>query len=220
MSTALELPQSMQHDAPSLVEWARGLTIATSEQFTDAGERLQGIKALQKEIADHFGPMKTKTHAAWKEICAKEREMLDPLFEAESLTKKAIGTYQSEQEKARREEQRRLQAEADERARRDREALEAKAAKAKKPETQQKYAEAAQAVVAPVVRVEPTLPKVASIQTREVWTYEVHNEALVPSEFRQIDHKKLASYARAMKQSANVPGVRFFTEQQIASKGR
>jgi hypothetical protein len=58
---------------PAQVAEANALVISTQEQYAGAGEFLKGVKALQKEIEDHHGPMKKKARAAWQEIVDRER---------------------------------------------------------------------------------------------------------------------------------------------------
>lgn len=48
---------------------------------------------------------------------------------------------------------------------------------------------------------------------QERWTFEVVNAAEVPREFLIVDEGKLQKYAVAMKETASVAGVRFFTKR-------
>lgn len=53
----------------------------------------QGVKALIKEVTDTFGPIKQKTHSAWKEAVAQEKKHLDPLEAADKSLKDKMGQY-------------------------------------------------------------------------------------------------------------------------------
>jgi hypothetical protein len=216
----VQTPADVEAELPALTAWARDLKVTTADEFTSAGEQLKGIKGAMKRVVDFFRPTKQAQDEAKRRILEAERKLLDPLTEAETLAKRAMLSFQQAEQKRADDERRRLQAEADERARREREALEKKAAAAKKPETKEKYIEAAAAVApAPVVHVATVAPKVAGVATKKVWTFQITDAALVPRDFLTIDEKKLGQYARAMKEGANVAGVRFYAEESLSSKG-
>lgn len=213
----------------SQLEWARTLAIATPDDYTEAAEALKGIKSLTKEIESCFGPLKQKASEAHKSIVAEEKKQLAPLVEAESLCKRKMLGYQDEQRRIAEAEQRRLQAIADEKARKEREALEAKAAAAKKPETQAKYAEAAAAVApAPVVYVPTAAPKIAGTSIRRTWKAAVVDHAAFfkfvceskRDDLIMVNDKAIDSYAKSMGERASMPGVKFTEVSTLASGGR
>jgi len=202
------------------VTWANSLAITTDADFTDAAEQLKGIKSLQKEIEASYGPLKQKASEAHKAIVAEEKRQLAPLVKAEAVCKSLMLTYQQAEQRKAEGQRRRLQAEADEKARREREALEKKAAAAKKPETQQKYQEQAAQVMAPVVAVAPSVPKVSGISTKKIWKARIVDEAKIPRAYLMVDTVKLDRYARAMGSQASVEGVVFYQEDSMAAGGR
>lgn len=217
---AVQTPADLEQEVSPLVAWAKGLKVTTPDECAAAGDRLKAIKGAMTRVVAFFKPMKQKADETKKAILDAEKKLAEPLQEAEGLAKRAIIAFQNaEQEKAR-AEQRRLQAEADERARREQEALLKKAQAAKKPETQQRYQEAAAAVTAPVVAVAPSVPKVSGITTKLVWRAKVIDAAKVPREYLMVDEKKLDGYAKAMKEGAKVEGVQFYTESILSASGR
>jgi hypothetical protein len=218
MGVELALPEQLKTEPPALLQQARALTVSSGDQYTEAAMFLKRIKGASKSITDFFRPLKQSAEDHKKQLLAAERTLTDPLTTAETLTKRAMLVYDEAERKRAQEEQRRLQAEADERARREREALERKAELAKKPETQQRYQEAAACVcAAPVIHVEAPVPRIAGISTRTIWKAKVTDPLKVPREFLMVDEKKLDQYARAMKEGASVPGVEFYAEQSLAS---
>jgi hypothetical protein len=53
--------------------------------------------------------------------------------------------------------------------------------------------------------------EVKAVQSfRRRWTFEIVDESEVPRDFCVVDTVRLGRYATAMKDSAKVPGVRFF----------
>lgn len=212
-------PADLEAEVPAIVSWARGLRINDAESFTEAGEGLKRIKGAHKRAEEFFNPLLASTYEAHKAALSAKKKITGPLTEAESMAKRAMLSYQlAERQKAEIERQK-LQAIADEQARRDREALEKKAAAAKKPETKQRYAEAATAVLAPVVHVQTEAPAVSGISTVKRWTFRVTDAASVPREFLVVDEKKLGAYARAMREGATCAGVEFFAEENLSSRG-
>jgi hypothetical protein len=147
---------------------------------------------------------------------AKEKSYTDRLDAVERKIKSAVLVYDRAQEEIRRAEQRRLQAEADERARRERERLEKEAARLKTPELKEERLAQAQAIVAPVVEVAQIAPKVEGVSTRKTWKARVIDAGQVPREFMTVNETALNAYARATKGKMPVAGVEFYEEESLA----
>lgn len=73
-------------------------------------------------------------------------------------------------------------------------------------------------VIAP--KVEAWIPQIAGQHNKTIWRARVVNAALIPREYLMVDEAKLANYAKAMKETANVPGVDFYTEISKSSSSR
>ena len=70
-------------------------------------------------------------------------------------------------------------------------------------------------VVAPVIDREP--PKVAGVATREVWKFEITDPARVPDQYKVVDEARVRKVVQALKADANIPGVRVYSERQLAA---
>lgn len=219
-------PDDLQAEVPAVLQWAKDLAIATAQEYQEAADRLKGIKALSRRIADFFSPMKRAADQAKKALLDREREYAAPLAQAETLAKNAMLVYQRREQEKADAERRRLQAEADEKARRERERLEKLAEQSKKPETKAKYQEAAAEVApAPVVHVENAAPKVTGVSVRRTWKATiidpvaffaaVHDQKR--DDFIQPNDKAIENYAKAMGERAAFPGIRFFQQESLAS---
>lgn len=219
--------ETIRAEVAPVVARATALQVRTPDDYSGAAEFLKAIKAAQKRVADHFGPMKTAAHAAWKKITMTEAEAVAPLNDAERTVKGRMLTYQAEQERIRQAEQRKLQAEADERARREREALEAKAAKMKTEAKREEYLERAQEVAAPVVTVAAVVPVVTGQAIRTTWKARLISiETLtgIPAgdvrlSLIAFDQSAANRLAVATKGAVAVRGVEWYTEQSLASRG-
>lgn len=80
--------------------------------------------------------------------------------------------------------------------------------------------EAAQAIAAPVVHVPTAAPKISGLATRQAWTYEIVDESLIPRDYLIPNERTIGAIARAMKEKASIPGIRFYATESVASASR
>jgi hypothetical protein len=66
------------------------------------------------------------------------------------------------------------------------------------------------------VVVQQDIPKVAGLGFTTAWCHEITDESLIPftHEFYTLDTKKVAARVNALKQHANIPGVRVWSEER------
>jgi hypothetical protein len=141
---------------------------------------------------------------------------LEYLDKAEAVIKKAILGFEQDQEKKRVEEEKRLKDLADKEAERQRKLLEKKAEKAEEKGDAGKAEDLRQQateVVAPVARVESTVPKIAGMATVTVWKYRVTDERLIPREYLSVNEVMLGQVAKATKGTLKIPGVEVYSEE-------
>ena len=207
---------SLKTEATGMMQWANGLTVSTQETANDAMQRLSVIKGMRKKVVDWFAPMKSAAAAAHKAIVAREKEITDVADQAEQVVKVKVMSWQQAERAKAESEQRRLQAEADERARIERARLAKEAAKLKTPELREGRLEAAAAVVAPVVTVAAPVASAAGTSVRKTWRAVLVSKDLLANagtataaSLLIFDQKAADAFARATKGSVPVPGVRF-----------
>ncbi len=190
------------------------LNASLKEVNNQAKEQSQPLLDLELEIKRSIGAYTTEQERLRREeqrradeIARKERERLAADARAAEIAARAKA-----------EEQRKA-AEAAAAAGRAAEAakLAARAAATEaKAEARVTAIEAqAAAVVAPVIQRAP--PKVAGIVTREVWKFEVTDPKLVPREYCSVDESKIRGVVQSLKGDASIPGVRIYSDKQIAS---
>lgn len=80
---------------------AEGLVVADDQQYTEAGEFGVMLKQKMAEVTEFFAPMKKAAHDAHKQVCDREKQMLAPLKNAESILKKSMGDYALKKERER-----------------------------------------------------------------------------------------------------------------------
>ncbi len=62
------------------------------------------------------------------------------------------------------------------------------------------------------------IPQAEGLQYRQLWTFEIENESLIPREFLIPDVRALKALATAQKERASVPGVKFISQTSVVSR--
>lgn len=202
-----------------LESWAQGLVVKTEGEYVHAVETLKLAKGYRQKVVDFFAPMKKRAYDAWKGVCATEAQFTTRLDGIEKTAKAALIAYQRREEEKRLAEQRRLQAEADERARKEAERLAARAEKAEqsgKAEKAEALREEAAGISAPVIQVASATPKIEGASVRKIWKARVIDSNRVPREFLVVNEKALDAFAKATKGAVPVAGVEFYEEANMA----
>jgi hypothetical protein len=96
-----------QEEVSLVVQEAKALTIASDEDLTRGREFVLSIKDLRKRIQDHHAPMIEAAHRAHKIALAKQKELVDPLDQAERLVRGHCEQYLTEKKRREMEDLRR-----------------------------------------------------------------------------------------------------------------
>lgn len=216
--------KQLQQETNLAIIKASELAITNNKDFELAGAMLVELKTYAKRVEEYWAEPKKTAYATWKDICAKEKAILDPLNQAEGLIKQKMATYQREQEakeRAIREELERRQREEAERL--FREAQEKEAAGdmfgADLALAQAELMEQS----APVAAIQQ--PNAAGVSSRKVWKARITDESQVPVEvagivIRPVDLSALNNLAKATKGKAKIAGVEFYEEFIMSARGR
>jgi hypothetical protein len=192
------------------VAQTKDVTVTDARSYALAGEHLQGLAALEKEIEAYFRDDKSRAYQLWQSQCKKEKSALTLVQAAGQRLRGERQTWKAEQDRLLREaeQQAARQAQQQEQARLLAEAalLEAQ----HQPELAAAIVEEAISAPAPVVVLPSAVPK--DLPQRTLYQWRLVNLALVPREFLMLDETKLTRYAAAMKQAARVPGIDFYTK--------
>lgn len=121
------LSEGLKKEVSTLEEMTRTVVVRNADERTAVYQLVQSVKTKRRMIVDFFSDSKEKAHSAWKAIVGMEKTETDKLDAFEAAGKRAILTYDQAEEQKRIAEQRRLQAIADEQARKEREKAEAEA---------------------------------------------------------------------------------------------
>jgi len=149
------MPPPAPPEFPEALTWperARALTITDQASYDTAAGMKKTLADFRKRIVEEFAPLKQAAHNAHRLLTSKEASCLAPITEAEQILVGAINRFTDEQERLRREEQARLDAQRREAERIEREraeaehrALLAKQAEERQREEEQRLAAAVQA---------------------------------------------------------------------------
>jgi hypothetical protein len=212
-------------DAQQALEVANGVVIDSPDMLTIVAAELQEIKSKAKRLEEQRVTITKPLLAAKKAVDDLFRRPLEYLAQAEAAYKGAITRYTRAQE----EERRRLQAEADARARKERERLEALAAKQAAAGKEEKAVETlaraeATALMQPVIA---EAPKAAGISTRRLYRAQVVDKAALLAFVVQtpafanlvvVDESALNALARAQKDGFALPGCKLVVEDSVSAR--
>ena len=214
---------SLKTETVSLEVRADALKVTNDEEYQDAAEFLKTLKDQAGKVKDFFKPLKDAAHKAHKEVCDREKLMLDPLTKAESVIKKAVGEYLAEQERKRKAAEERARQAA--KAEADRLLAEAAALENEgKTEEATAAMEEAEIIDGATVAV-PSAPtaKVKGVSSSKDWEIVGINDAKVPvaiagTVIRPVDNKAIMRLIRASKGTIQIPGVTYKEVMKISAR--
>lgn len=227
MSESVEL-EVIQEESRTLLTWAKGLAIVTKDDADVAVEKIAQAKGLRKKWMDYWDtitrPMRTAMDAAYE----RRKAGTEVIDSAERIVKNRVAIWQAEERAKAEAERKRLQAIADEQARKERERLEREAEKLKTPELKAERLEAAASVVAPVISVTAD----AAATSRKAWSAVLANKTeLIAAAAKDgptspaaslvmMDQKVADALARATKGTIAIPGVQFVSRDVLSIGAR
>jgi hypothetical protein len=221
---AKSLAVDMETDAKALVRRVGLITIRTQPELAQAAIDRQDLGERLKRVDEFFKPFTDMAHKLHKALCARRDEIKAPIELLDNQIRLAISGYKQDEDRRRREEEQRI---AEERRRAEEVRLSIEAAALERDGDHEAAAavlEAALDAPAPVV-VLPDTTKVDGLSFRKVWRWRYLNDdkeralQLIPRDFLCVDESKLTKYAGAMRESAKVPGIQFYSED-LPVRGR
>lgn len=213
----------LEQETKSLKDQANEMVIKTQEQYEGTGNFLKAVKALQKQIKETFDPIVDAAYKTHREATQKRKEHMDPTIEAEKIVKNKLVTYDTEQERIRKEQQDKLDRQAKAEEERKKKALDARIEKAKlegktdKVEALQEKKEEV-VVVAPVLAPRAETPKGISYKT--VYYVEIEDFAKLSDDYKLPNMTMLNKMAQAGKDNLKIPGVIIKSRKEVASRSK
>ena len=221
MKTNAEIPEDVQTlvtQAEGDIFLAQRFTVASDDDYAQAGEILKTVKGRYQEIEAKRKAMTLPLDEAKRRIMDFFRQPLEQLGNAERQIKSAMLAFTQECEKARREQEEQLQA----LARAERERLNkltseklSQALEAGNFEKAEEILDTAVEVATPTVQQEKL--KVQGIKTVTRWKHRIVDESLIPREYLMPNEKLLANIAVTAKGAVKIVGVEFYSESTVSS---
>lgn len=221
----LEPSPELKNTLAACEAWAAAIVIQSQVQRAEVMDKVRQIKAARAAAVEYFRDDKEKAHALHKSITAKEKFFTDHYDAAEKIAKDKVLAFDAVENAKRAAEERRLQALADEAARKERERLEKEASKLKTPELREARLEAAAAVQAPVVTISAP-EKAKGESTRTAWKAKLADLKALASaaaagndvalSLLEFDQSAANKFASATKGAVAIPGIEFYEEAVLA----
>lgn len=192
-------------------------TIQTSDQRARVYEYLSGLKALKRDISEHYADLRRPFNAALANVRETEREQLSPVETAITHATTILRHYDAAEAERKAEEARRVLEEATRAATARADKLVEAALTATRPEQADALLAQAVAVVTAPPDVPATVEPPKASGRRETWSAEVVDFAAlvhavaagrVPLTVLKPHQPALNELARAYRQTLDVPGVR------------
>lgn len=210
-----EEEKALSQSVSEIEKMASAIVINSEDDYKSAAEFGRMLKQRIAQVTEFFAPMKKAAHEAHKNICDREKAMLDPLKNSEATTKARMSNWFMDQEKIRRAEEERLRKQAEEEAAR-------KLEEAIKLEEQGKAKEAEAAVataavidtVAKNIAVVADKPKANGVSTTTDWEITGINNDVVPCSFaginiRPVDTAAVKRLIKASNGTVDIPGIEY-----------
>jgi hypothetical protein len=191
-------------------------SVTSAEEFEASGGDLNTIRRLAKLS-------ETKRMAITRPIDGLKKRVMAIFNPHERVLELADGEVSSALGKYSQEQRRRIaaaQAKADQEAREKREKLEAKAreeeAKGHTEKAEMLATRAAEVAAKPVAVVKaPT--KAAGLKPRTEWKFEIVDASKLPEQYKTPNLVAIGQVVRALKQAADIPGVRVWEEDAFSA---
>jgi hypothetical protein len=203
-----KLPEVNEHVeyGKKMVANATDFTVETAEHMEIAAGIRQAIKDRQKAIVGLLEPFIKAAHALHKSHTTRRKEIIAPLEQAEGILNKKMVAWQVAEDARIAEEQKKL----DEQAKLD-------AAVEAEQEGNEALAEAIIEDQVPVTAPPVEKAKTSGVSFTETWKFEIMDEGKIPPQFMMPNEKAIRSHVIAMKDRANIPGVRIYKEKGVKS---
>lgn len=202
-------------EVAGLTQQAEAFQVTDADSYEHGAEVLRSIKSMYNTVETKRKAITSPLDQAKRQVMDLFRPFTDSLSSAERTLKKRLIGWKNEQERIAREEQRK----AEEAARKERERLEKQAAKAEEAgRTERAEVLRDRAEFTVPVAPAPATPKVSGLSDRKVWRFEIVDAAKIPREYLIPDEKRIGGVVRALKQDANIPGVRVYEESTLAAR--
>jgi hypothetical protein len=190
--------------------------IVSDSDYVARAQRLAKIKGKEGTLTGKRDDLLAPFKAGIEGIREFFRGPLDWLDKAARLEKERMIAYDKIQDEARK----RAQEEAFRLAEAERKRLEKLANKATaRGDIDKAVALEGQALTTVAPIIERGTPKVTGAVYRDVWAFQIEDEAKIPRQFLKVDEQKIRRQVNATRAETRIDGVRVYKDKQLAIRG-
>jgi len=201
----------LKEQSKNIIEQATDLVVFSSEDNLQANQILARIMKAKKEVTNYWKEPIEKAFATHKSLTTKKAEMLKVVKKAEDIVKTKICAYVGEQ--------RRLEYEAKEKARKEEEARLAEIRKREEELEEAKGHLTPEQILSEKNRIEAEktmapLPEIKEVEeipegqvVKTLYYAEVKDFSALPDKYKLPNMQMLNAIARAEKDRLSIPGV-------------
>jgi hypothetical protein len=204
--------EQTQAQATDLATQAGNVRVIDSQTYVAAGEWWTRIKLLREKVDETFSPLIKSAWTTHKLILGKKNEIDAPLEASQRRIKGLMEEYDRDQQAKARKEEQRIAEEA--RKAQEERVLEAAVQAEKSGDKALAQTIIETPVHTPAVVIPRDVPKLEGGPVfREVWQFEIERADLIPRAYLIPDEIKIGKVVRAMKDQANIPGIKVFSKR-------
>jgi len=195
---------------------ASEIVVANDVDYEAAGDFLATLREAKDAVNSRLAEPVRKAYEAHRALKGLQNDLLKPIERAEQVVKLTMGAYV--QERQRREDEERRQRE--EEARREQEKARQQEMKKLRQSGHVEEARQLKKEPLPTPVIETKAPPLQGPPPRKQWQWRLINVNVVPREFLKLDEAKIGQYVRAMKETADIPGIEVYSTTTVAHTRR
>lgn len=212
----LDSPEDTLTQEASLIEQQASSVVVTNDaEYAAAGDLTKAVKQMQKKVEGYWEPLRVNAKAAYDEVLAHKKEMLDPLKAAEKILKGKMSDYSMEKERKRRVQEEAMRRLAEQEMNRKLE--EAAKAEAEGDTVEAEYAMTEAEVMEEVSicgSIKSQAPKAAGVSQSKSWKIVGIDSSKVPVTFwgveiRPVDERAVLRLIKESKGKIQIPGIQY-----------
>ena len=214
METETELTEA---GARGIVETVRSLKVVDSRTYELMANGVQLLVKAEDFFESRARPRIKEAHEHHANLLADLKKDVDPIKAAKKYGNDQLSAWDTEQERLRKLKQEQAEAEQRKKEADEKKQLADLAKKAGQKELAKEILTAPSE--APPIVVPKDVPVVEGLSFQERWDFEITDPLKVPREYLMVDEVKLGKIVRALKNTANIPGVRVYPKKIPIHRG-
>ena len=212
----ISVANEAQEQSALILNNAKGMIIANQHDYEKSAEFLKVIKEKYKQLESIRKNITAPLDQAKKAVMDLFRKPTACLEDAEKIVKKAMIIFFNDQEKIRRDQELKLQKEAEKKRQEMLKKAEAAREKGKDIKADE-YEEKANNTIAPTLA--PRVEQVKGVAAKKIWKYRIIDINAIPREYMIPNDELIGQIVRASKGIIKIDGVETYSDNIISAQG-